>query len=69
MSKNQLRFRLLIVSPAILLLLWHEDLLNTDLETILLFVLVIVSFLMVVFDVRARKTTHDHILDKELDKS
>lgn len=69
MSKNQLRFRLLVVSPAILLLLWYEDLLNTDLETILLFVLVIVSFLMVVFDVRAHKITHDHILDKELDKS
>ena len=69
MSKNQLRFRLLIVSPAILLLLWYEDLLNTDLETILLFVLVIVSFLMVVFDVRAHKTTHGHIPDKELGKS
>lgn len=69
MSKNQLRFRLLIVSPAILLLLWYEGLLNTDPITIVLFVLVIASFLMVVFDVRAHKTTHDHILDKELDKS
>ena len=69
MSKNQLKFRLLIVSPAILLLLWYEGLLNTDPASILLFALVIASVLMVVFDVRAHKTTHGHIPDKEPNKS
>ena len=69
MSKNQLKFRLLIVSPAILLLLWYEGLLNTDPASILLFVLVIVSFLMAFFDVKGRKITHGHIPDKELGKS
>jgi hypothetical protein len=58
MRRNQLRFRLLIVSPAILLLLWYEGLLNTKPESILFIVLVIISLLMALFDVRARKIKH-----------
>ncbi len=55
MSKNQFRFRLLIVAPATLWLLWVEGLLNTDPAAILFIFLVILSFLLVVLDIRANK--------------
>jgi hypothetical protein len=46
MSQNQFRFRSLILSPAVLLLLWYEGLLNTEPTSILFVVVVTVGLLL-----------------------
>jgi hypothetical protein len=63
MTRNQLRFRLLVISPVIGFLSWREGLLNAEPTALLLLVVAFAAFWFALFDIRANKksNTNQHM--------